>query len=176
MYDVRRRCGKNPLCYDVLDSISIYLNRADVQKALKVVPTKYQGCNMAINLLFGSTGDWMKPFQVYVTEVLQAGVDVLIYAGDADFICNWLGNRAWTLALPWTGQASFQRSPELPWRDPHSGNMTGITREYRSMDASLHGSFTFLRVFGAGHMVPYDQPASSLDMVQRWTSGRSLVG
>ena len=32
-----------------------------------------------------------------IPELLANGVKVLIYAGDCDFICNWIGNKAWTL-------------------------------------------------------------------------------
>jgi cathepsin A (carboxypeptidase C) len=34
-------------------------------------------------------------------------IPVLIYAGDADYICNWLGNQAWTEKLEWPGQKDF---------------------------------------------------------------------
>ena len=33
----------------------------------------------------------------------------MIYAGDVDFICNWLGNKAWTLDLEWDGKAQVGR-------------------------------------------------------------------
>ena len=33
-------------------------------------------------------GDWMKTFDTYVAEVLEAGVRGLIYAGEYDFICK----------------------------------------------------------------------------------------
>lgn len=175
MYDVRRKCGKNPLCYDILGSITTYLNRPEVQRTLKVIPTRYQGCNMSVNLFFGTTGDWMKPFQSFVALLLNAGVSTLIYAGDADFICNWLGNRAWTLKLLWAGQSAFNQVQERPWVDAATREATGVVREYRAPSGARHGNFTFLRVFGAGHMVPYDQPASSLDMVNRWMQGRSFT-
>ncbi|ORX63372.1 peptidase S10, serine carboxypeptidase [Linderina pennispora] len=35
-------------------------------------------------------------------------------------------------------------------------------------EVRTHENFTFLRVFGAGHMVPYDKPKESLDMINRW--------
>ena len=34
-------------------------------------------------------------------------IPVLIYAGDADYICNWLGNKAWTDALEWHGKGEY---------------------------------------------------------------------
>lgn len=33
------------------------------------------------------------------------------------------------------------------------------------------GNFTFVRLHAGGHMVPYDQPVASLEMVNRWVSG-----
>lgn len=31
-------------------------------------------------------------------------VDVLVYSGDKDFICNWRGGEAWTLDIDWSGK------------------------------------------------------------------------
>lgn len=33
------------------------------------------------------------------------------------------------------------------------------------------GNFTFMRIHAAGHMVPYDQPAAGLEMLNRWIWG-----
>jgi len=33
------------------------------------------------------------------------------------------------------------------------------------------GNFTFIRIHGAGHMMPYDQPAAGIDMLNRWIGG-----
>ena len=30
----------------------------------------------------------------------------MLYVGDLDFICNWLGNKAWALKLDWKGVIS----------------------------------------------------------------------
>ena len=40
---------------------------------------------------------------------VRPGTRVMIYAGDVDFICNWLGNKAWTLDLEWDGKAQVGR-------------------------------------------------------------------
>ena len=31
---------------------------------------------------------------------------------DQDYICNWIGNKAWTMALPWSGQADFKAAED----------------------------------------------------------------
>ncbi len=33
------------------------------------------------------------------------------------------------------------------------------------------GNLTFMRIHGAGHMVPLDQPEASLDFFNRWLGG-----
>ncbi|KAK1139932.1 hypothetical protein N8T08_011009 [Aspergillus melleus] len=48
----------------------------------------------------------MKPYHRLVPG-LQEQIPVLICAGDADYICNWLGNKAWTEVLEWPGQAKY---------------------------------------------------------------------
>jgi cathepsin A (carboxypeptidase C) len=95
-----------------------------------------------------------------IASLVNNGTRVLIYAGDVDFICNWLGNQAWTLGLDWSGNAGFNAAPFSNWTV--SGAAAGQVRNY--------GALSFLRVFNAGHMVPSDQPAAALAMVKNFLS------
>lgn len=47
-----------------------------------------------------------------IKYLLTNDVDVLIYAGDLDYICNYLGNKAWTLALDWAYKNEFNSAVE----------------------------------------------------------------
>jgi cathepsin A (carboxypeptidase C) len=39
-----------------------------------------------------------------VTDILESGLDVLVYSGDKDFICNWREEEeAWTHEVKWSG-------------------------------------------------------------------------
>ncbi|KAF2873944.1 carboxypeptidase Y-like protein A [Massariosphaeria phaeospora] len=162
VYDVRRPCGDNDLCYDEIDWIAKYLNRPEVMQAVGAEVSSYEGCNFDINRNFLLQGDWMKPYHRVVPGLLEQ-IPVLIYAGDADYICNWLGNKAWTEALEWPGQKEYKKAATEDLLLGGKGEKIG---DYKSS-----GNFTFIRLHAAGHMVPYDQPAASADMLKRWLAG-----
>ena len=162
VYDIRGQCeDSNNLCYSALGWISEFLNKADVQKELGVEVSSYDSCNFDINRNFLFQGDWTQPFHRLVPGILEQ-IPVLIYAGDADFICNWLGNQAWTEALEWPGQKDFNKA-DIKDIKLDSGDKYGKIKN--------SGNFTFLQIFGAGHMVPMDQPEASLDFLNRWVGG-----
>ena len=56
-----------------------------------VIPTLTESPLLRGSLLIFSflfAGDWFKPYHLEVPKILKHGVPVLIYAGDADFICK----------------------------------------------------------------------------------------
>merc|ERR1719183_2391167 len=103
VYDQRIACAVPPLCYD-FSAATAWLNSADVQKALGVSKI-WKSCNYAVNDQFH--GDWMLRYDDVLIPMLNDGVRVLIYAGDCDFICNWIGNKHWTLLLDWPHKDEF---------------------------------------------------------------------
>merc|ERR1712232_1118703 len=90
-YDMRIKCEKPPLCYD-FSSVSTFLNAPDTQKQLGVTK-KWESCNMQVNA--GFQKDCMKNYHTLIPDMLADGLRVQIYAGDVDYICNWLGNKKW---------------------------------------------------------------------------------
>lgn len=160
VYDIRGKCeDSSNLCYSALGWISEFLNQQSVIEAVGAEVSSYDSCNFDINRNFLFQGDWMQPFHRLVPGILEQ-IPVLIYAGDADFICNWLGNQAWTEALQWPGQKAFNRAEV---------SSLMLDEEYGKVKSS--GNFTFMRIYGAGHMVPMDQPEASLDFLNRWLGG-----
>jgi len=161
-YDVREKCKNGNLCYDELDWIQEYLNQREVMSALGAEVSSYDSCNNDINRNFLFNGDWMQPFHRLVPGILKE-IPVLVYAGDADFICNWLGNLAWTDELEWPGQKAYAKAPLEDLTLAADGSKIGAVKS--------SGNFTFMRLHAGGHMVPHDQPLASLDMVNRWLAG-----
>lgn len=163
VYDIRGKCEDSAnLCYSEMGWIASFLNKKEVMKAVGAEVETFESCNMDVNRGFLFAGDWMKPFHRLVPGILEQ-IPVMIYAGEADFICNYLGNHAWTEALEWPGKEAFNKV------DQEKLKLSGHGKETGTVKAS--GNFTFLTIHNAGHMVPYDQPEASLDFLNRWISG-----
>ncbi|KAI5783580.1 Alpha/Beta hydrolase protein [Geopyxis carbonaria] len=161
VYDIRGPCeDSNNLCYSEMGYISDYLNKPEVMKSLGAEVSSYESCNFDINRNFLLHGDWMLPFQKFIPDLLKQ-IPVLIYAGDADYICNWLGNHAWTEKLEWSGKNSYNKVGLKAFEvdDDEAGQIKSS------------GNLTFLRLYQAGHMVPFNQPKPALAMLNRWTGG-----
>lgn len=160
-YDIRKPC-EGDLCYD-FTNIETFLNLESTRKALHVSDEvkEWKSCNTAVNVMF--VQDWMKNFHKNIIPLLEDDIRVLIYAGDVDYICNWMGNKAWTIDLQWSGHDEFSTAKDVSWIYGDSKVNGGLVRSAPASKGT--GSLTFLQVFEAGHMVPMDQPEASLIML-----------
>jgi len=161
VYDLRKPCATPPLCGDY-SHVASYLNSERVKNVLGVQKT-WRTCNFGVNEQFHV--DWMHSQAYHIPPMLENGMRVLIYAGDVDFICNWMGNKAWTLQLPWKHKAEYNKAVDQPWTV--NGKQLGKERRF--------GPFSFLQIHKAGHMVPQDAPAASMLMVDAFVNGKTLV-
>lgn len=99
-----------------------------------------------------------------MTQLLDAGIRVLVYAGEADFICNWLGSQAFVNDVPYSDHEQMAAADMQPWlltksigkapKGKHVGN-------YKTA-----GNLTFIQGYGAGHMVSPIHPLQP-DIVQK---------
>ncbi|KAF8168542.1 serine carboxypeptidase [Crassisporium funariophilum] len=169
-YDISKQCEgeiSETLCYPQTRFIRNFLDEPSVRSRLGVdnsITKNFTSCNHDVGQAFGVTQDILHPTSDYVAALLERGVRVLIYVGSYDWICNHVGNERWTLALEWSGHEEFSSQDLREWHV--DGNPAGTTRSARG--------FTFATIHGAGHMVPYDKPRESLELVQRWIAGREL--
>ena len=89
--------------------------------------------------------DIAQPTKHYIAALLERSVKVLIYVGKYDWVCNHVGNEAWTLALEWSGHDEFSTQSLREWKI--DGRAVGTTRSAKGL--------TFVTIDGAGHMVRY---------------------
>ncbi|KAL8952787.1 MAG: hypothetical protein Q9222_001334 [Ikaeria aurantiellina] len=142
-----------------------YLNKASVQNALGV-NLNYTQSNNDVTYAFQMTGDFAYPnFIPDLEMILNNSVRVALFYGDADYICNWFGGQEVSLAVDYTNKAQFAAAEYTPFMV--DGTEYGEVREY--------GNFSFLRIYEAGHEVPFYQPLASLEFFRRVLEGRDIA-
>lgn len=60
-----------------------------VKKALGVGDVEFVSCSTVV--YDAMQRDWMRDMEVGIPALLEDGIKMLIYAGEYDLICNWLG-------------------------------------------------------------------------------------
>jgi len=150
MYDIRKKCNKGELCYD-FDRITKFMNKPSTRQALHISDKSGEWKTCSKHVFNQFTTDMMRDVSSYVSELVDNNIAALIYAGDTDYICNYIGNKAWTVDLKWKHQEQFKASKAYEWKKQ------GLAKSYKGL--------TFLQVYDAGHMVPHDQPEVALEMI-----------
>ncbi|KAI3799355.1 hypothetical protein L1987_34649 [Smallanthus sonchifolius] len=158
-YDIRKKC-EGSLCYD-FSTVEKFLGKSSVKAALGV-PSNIDFVSCSDLVYRSMLNDWMKNHEVEIPALLEDNIQLLVYAGEYDLICNWLGNSRWVHAMSWSGQKDFVSSSNVSFIV--DGKEAGILKN--------HGPLTFVKVHNAGHMVPMDQPRASLRMLELWTTGK----
>ncbi|KAF9045221.1 alpha/beta-hydrolase [Panaeolus papilionaceus] len=136
VYDVRSR---NPDPYP--PAISSYLASIRTKVGAEV---SYVESNSNVYSNFAATGDWMRNSRPDLETVINAGVRTLIFDGDADYIVNYMGVEAMVDALETKFTSTYKQQAWSTYNV--EGQSAG---QYKNA-----GTFSYMRVYGAGHEVP----------------------
>jgi len=140
-----------------------FLNNKAIQKKIGATST-YAECPDAPYEQFVKTGDDARSLLPQLQALVESGLKTLIWAGDADINCNWLGGHASMLAMNWTGKAELARTP-----------MTNITVSGKTAAAVQNvKNFSFARVYAAGHEIPAYQPEAALAIFKQVIAGQQI--
>ncbi|KAF7311281.1 Carboxypeptidase S1 [Mycena kentingensis (nom. inval.)] len=133
-----------------------YLGQASVRTAIGA-EVAYGECPNAPFNLFARTGDDARTWLPQLGALVDSRMKVLIWAGDADINCNWLGGHASVLAMDWYGKARL-----------NNATFTNMTMDGVAVAAIKNvDNFSFARVYAAGHEVPAFQPEASLEVFRQ---------
>lgn len=160
VYDIRLvdrypSCGMN--WPPDLGFIAPYLHKQEVLAALNSYEKSAAGwveCS-------GQVGEAMRqrvtsPPSVELLPELLESIEVTMFNGDQDFVCNHLGNERLIDKLHWKGATGFGDSvTKTEW------NVTG---EPVGSVSSARG-LNYIVLYNSSHMVPYDQPKAALHMI-----------
>ncbi|GJE97822.1 Serine carboxypeptidase [Phanerochaete sordida] len=177
-YDVRKKCDpeeNGDHCYEEILWVDTWLNDFQVKRALGVPQQlHFESCSLEVNEGFMRRGDGMRNSAAPLPELVDAGVRLLVYAGNADLGCNFMGNEAWLAKLPNRYHQEFAASKSEKWAILTSGRVAGEVRTAGSNGFDA-GNVTFVQVYEAGHMAPYDQPEAAFDLFTRWIMNLPLT-
>ncbi|KAL5508176.1 KEX1 [Sanghuangporus vaninii] len=160
VYDVRLvdkagACGMNwppPLA-----DVTAYLGRKEVVGAFHADAKSgsWIECN-------GRVGREMRnrqsPSSITILPKLIEKVPVMLFAGDQDFICNYMGIESLIQNMEWNGEKGLGTVKTDNWIVDDTPAGTWV--ESRGL--------TYVKIFNSSHMVPYDVPLVSHDMILRF--------
>ncbi|CEL11419.1 Putative Pheromone-processing carboxypeptidase kex1 [Aspergillus calidoustus] len=167
MYDIRLRdsadsCGMSwpP---DLVD-VKPYLQMPEVVLALNINPDKRSGWDECAGDVSRSFRPQRSPPSVTLLPgLLESGVEILLFSGDRDLICNHVGTEHLISNMKWNGGAGFETSPGV-WSPRHDWTFEDEPAGFYQSARNL----TYVLFYNASHMVPFDYPRRSRDMVDRF--------
>jgi vitellogenic carboxypeptidase-like protein len=111
--------------------------------------------------------DIFKSVKPWVEELLNATENyrILMYSGQLDIIVASPLTDNFIRSMKWKHAEDFSKAQRKIWR---------VGKEIAGY-AKAFGSFTQLVVRNAGHIVPFDQPGWSFDMINRFTTGKAFA-
>ncbi|KAI0783201.1 alpha/beta-hydrolase [Abortiporus biennis] len=130
-----------------------YLRNPDIMSRIGA-QVRYSECPDAPFEQFTRTGDDARTLLPQLSALANSRLKLLIWAGDADINCNWLGGHASVLAMDWYGNETLHRTP-----------FTNMTINGNPVAAIQNvDNFSFARVFQSGHEVPAFQPEAAFEI------------
>ncbi|XP_071065242.1 lysosomal protective protein-like isoform X2 [Dasypus novemcinctus] len=137
----------------------VWLNQNDVRQALHIPDSlpAWELCSPQVTSQYQRQYMDMAPFY---QELLQHNLRALLYYGDTDMACNFLGGERFVEALK-----KQMVSPYQPWY--WNKQVAGFFKEYEKI--------SFLTVKGSGHMVPQYRPAQALKMFESFLKNTSFL-
>uniref|UniRef100_A0A667ZJR3 Probable serine carboxypeptidase CPVL n=1 Tax=Myripristis murdjan TaxID=586833 RepID=A0A667ZJR3_9TELE len=138
---------------------SQFVTLAEVRRAIHVGNlTFHNGAEVEKHLL----QDVMKSIKPWL-GVLMDHYRVLIYSGQLDVIVAAPLTERFLPTVNWTRADDYKTAPRFHWKiQPTDTEVAGYVRQV--------GEFYQVIIRGGGHILPYDQPERSFDMMDRFLS------
>jgi cathepsin A (carboxypeptidase C) len=136
-----------------------YLNLPYVRRALHIPQNlpEWGECNYNITYyLYTKQYNDMTPF---FKQIVEAEIPILLYYGDTDAVCNFLGGQKFAaqLGLP-------LKEGKKPWQI--NGKTGGFKTTYNGL--------TFITIRGAGHMAPEWRAPETAFVIKKFVSNRPI--
>lgn len=181
-YDIRQKLPSP----DPPQAYAEYLNTASVQQAIGA-KVNYTESSKYVQEGFIATGDTIRGGQIEdIAYLLRQGIRVALIYGDADFVCNWYGGEAVSLAiaaaLPDYPANVTDAVSAMTNGNPYSDGFPAagyaeivVNSSYIGGSVRQYGNLSFSRIYDAGHFVPYFQPETAFTVFTRILLGNDIA-
>jgi len=144
-----------PPCID--DFVQAYLRLPAVQAAIHAKPKSWVDCG-GISYTFG-----MQSMIPYYQQLMDnTNYKMLVYSGDEDTVINFISTESWILDLK---RKVVQ--PWKPWYYERSADPDNSGQQVAGWGIQ-YDRISYHTVKGAGHMVPWWQPAPALQLLKNF--------
>ncbi|XP_053465264.1 probable serine carboxypeptidase CPVL isoform X2 [Nycticebus coucang] len=138
-----------------------FLSLPEVRQAIHVGNRTFNDGAIVEKYLRDDTVQSVKP---WLAEIMN-NYKVLIYNGQLDIIVAAPLTERSLMTIDWKGAKEYEKVEKKVWKIFKSDNeVAGYVRQV--------GDFHQVIVRGGGHILPYDQPLRSFDMINRFIYGR----
>ena len=136
----------------------------DIRKKLnspkKIIPSNVTWGGQAVDVFTHQSEDFMRPAIKAVDYLIAGGLKVDVYQGQLDIICNTGGAEKWIGKLKWSGLPGFDVATRKPlYVDGQIGQTQAFVKSF--------GNFSLYYILNAGLMVPIDNGAMALKMLEK---------
>ncbi|KAJ7265474.1 alpha/beta-hydrolase [Mycena haematopus] len=160
IYDVRLddtmpACGMN--WPPDIKPVTTYLDRPDVVRALHAEnhPGSWIECRGRVHQ---EMHERLSDSSIMVLPKVLERIPVLLFAGDQDLICNYVGLEAMIQAMEWNGAKGLGKVQTESWSVAGAAAGTWVASR----------NLTYAKLFNASHMAPFDVPHITHDMILRF--------
>ncbi|KAF9005082.1 alpha/beta-hydrolase [Cyathus striatus] len=145
---------------------TFYLKYIRTQEVMDAIGARnsFDQCSDDVRVAFGDAGEYGRSNLPVLAPLANNRFPILIWVGDADIKCNWLGIHDAMVTMDWYGN---QQLNNTEYRNISISNKP--VAAVKSVD-----NFTFARVYGAGHALPAFQPQAAVEIFSQFIQGKQL--
>ncbi|KAF7232152.1 hypothetical protein EG68_10627 [Paragonimus skrjabini miyazakii] len=146
-----------------------YLNMHEVRKALHVDFGFLPEWNFCDEAVFNNYVRTYEDLSKQYLQVLEQEIPVMLFAGDVDMACNYLG-------ILWfvDGLGLQMAKPMEHWLFEDTDGTKQVGGVYKIMSTAKNTTLWYVTVRGSGHMVPEDKPVAAYHMITQFITGKDF--
>jgi len=152
-----------PVLFGTNSTIDEFFNHPKVKMALNApADVFWEGCIPGESILAHDRPESMAP---YIAELLDAGIQVVIYNGDRDLSTCAQGSEMVLNEMDWNGKEVWLTANRGLWM---------VNDDVAGFSKTLDG-LHFVIVYNSGHLLPNSSPQQALDLITRFTTNQSFL-